>query len=262
MRRALSLVFEIRTSLFAAAKAAATAVTTTTPAPRRSRIVLVLRTVVLVVGASQAPGPAATFATPPPPSVIGPRDTTSTRPSYTFRARGAVQHECAFDDTFLDRCARRFSQVLEPGNHVLRVRAVLRKGRKSRTAVVRVRIRLAVPELQLGASIRVGPGAGVPAIGAGAVWVPTTSDGMLVRVDPASGAVTARVRVGPPTSPATDLDSAVFEGGAVWVASDTGAQIARVDLATNAVTTRITTTARRGGLAAGGGFVWAFHFRQ
>ena len=57
-----------------------------------------------------APRPAA-------PAVVGPRDTTLERPVYTFRARGAIGFRCAFDTTLLHRCARRYSQALEPGAH-------------------------------------------------------------------------------------------------------------------------------------------------
>ena len=181
---------------------------------------------------------------------------------YTFRSPRAVSYRCAFDLVVLHRCGRRYSLKLEPGTHVLRVRAVTRAGKLSKLAVVRVLVRLPVPSLRLGAQIAIGPGAGVPAVGGGAVWVPSTSNGMLARVDPVSGAVSARVRVGSASSTAGDLDSAVFEGGAVWVASDAGATIARVDPATNAVTARLTTASRPGGLATGGGFVWAFHFLQ
>jgi streptogramin lyase len=123
-------------------------------------------------------------------------------------------------------------------------------------------VRFAVPGLELDTAIAVGPGAGVPAVGGGAAWVPTTGDGMLARVDLGSGTVTARVRVGPATSAPGDLDTAVMEGGAVWAASDAGGTITRVDPATGAVTARLTTAPRPGGLAAGGGFLWAFHFLQ
>jgi streptogramin lyase len=199
---------------------------------------------------------------PPAPRVSGPRDTAETRPAFTFSAPKAVSYRCAFDSVLLHRCPRRYSQALEPGTHVLRVRAVLRGGKTSPVATVRVVVRLGVPELPLGVPVVVGLGAGVPAIGAGAVWVPVTTAGTLARVDPASGAVTARVAVGTASSSPGDLDSAVFAGGSVWAASDAGGTIARVDPATNAVTARFTTAPRPGGLAEGGGYVWAFHFHQ
>ena len=201
-------------------------------------------------------------ASPAAPRVAGPRDTTETRPVFTFSAPKAVSYRCAFDSVLLHRCGRRYSQTLEPGTHVLRVRAVLRRGKLTRLAAVRVLVRLPVPELPLGAPVQVGLGAGVPAVGGGAVWVPVSTDGTLARVDPASGAVTARVAVGTASSNPGDLDSAVFAGGAVWAASDAGGTIARVDPATNTVIARVTTAPRPGGLADGGGYVWAFHFHQ
>jgi streptogramin lyase len=201
-------------------------------------------------------------SSPPAPRVTGPRDTTATRPVFTFSAPKAVSYRCAFDSVLLQRCARRYSQTLEPGTHVLRVRAILRGGKLTRLAAVRVLVRLPVPELQLGAPVQVGLGAGVPAVGAGAVWVPVSTDGTLARVDPASGAVTARVAVGSASSAPGDLDSALFAGSSVWSASDAGGTIARVEPTTNAVTARFTTAPRPGGLAEGGGFVWAFHFHQ
>jgi streptogramin lyase len=211
-----------------------------------------------------AAGPAgATRAAPRPPTVAGPRETSSSRPVFTFHSRGAASFRCSFDSTVLHRCARKFSQRLDPGPHVLRVRAVDKRRRQSKVVTVRVNVLLpGVPGLLLGSPIAVGRGAGVPAVGVGAAWVPTTGDGMLARVDAASGAVTARVRVGPATSGPGDLDSAVFADGAVWSASDSGGTIARVDPSTNAVVTRLTVVSRPGGLAAGGGFVWAFHFLQ
>ena len=229
---------------------------------RGSVALVALAGVLVAVGSLAAGGAATPLAAPRAPTVSGPRETTATRPVYTFRSPRAVSYRCAFDTAFLHRCARRYSQALEPGAHVLRVRAVTRARKLSKVAVVRVQVRLAVPSLQLGAPIAVGPGAGVPAVGGGAIWVPTTGDGMLARVDLGSGTVAARVRVGPEDSEPGDLDSAVFTGGSVWASSDAGATIARVDPATNTVSARLATASRPGGLAVGGGFVWAFHFLQ
>jgi YVTN family beta-propeller protein len=108
--------------------------------------------------------------------------------------------------------------------------------------------------------IKVGDGAGVPAVDAGAVWVPNTRAGTLSRVDPATNRVVATVKLG--TGPRFQgyLDSAVLAGGSVWVARDVGGEVDRVDPATNRVAARIKVESRPGGLAAGGGYVWAFHF--
>lgn len=228
---------------------------------RRSSKALVVLALALVVVGAGAGGTRAREKSPPTPTVIGPRDTSSTRPVYTFRSRGALSFRCAFDSTSLDRCGARYSTHLDPGDHVLRVRAVGRGGALSKLAVVPVRVRLPFPELQLGKAVATGSGAGVPAVGAGAVWVPETRSGMLARIDPGSGAVTTRVSVGS-TSGGGDLDAAALANGAVWSASDHGWTIARVDPATNAVTAKLKVTSRPGGLAVGGGFVWAFHFLQ
>src|SRR5438046_10379774 len=84
---------------------------------------------------------------PAPPAVARPRDTTLARPVYTFRARGAIAFRCAFDRTALHRCARRYSEFLEPGAHKLRVRSVGRGGSLSRVVSVSVRVRFPVPAL-------------------------------------------------------------------------------------------------------------------
>jgi streptogramin lyase len=202
----------------------------------------------------------AAAATPPPPKVIGPRETTSQRPVFRFRASGAVGFRCAFDSTRLHRCAARYSQRLAPGAHVLRVRAVGPSGSLGRVTTVRVRVLEPIPALTVGASIVVGEGAGVPALGGGAAWVPTTGDGALARL--VEGTVVSRTPFGPRPPTGGFLDSAVFANGAVWIASDAGARIGRVDPASASVTARNEVAERPGGLTAGGGAVWAFHFLQ
>jgi streptogramin lyase len=179
---------------------------------------------------------------------------------YTFRARGAVGFRCAFDTTRLHRCAARYSQRLVPGRHVLRVRSVGRSGALSRVVALSVRVLDPVPALAVGPAVSVGPGAGVPAVAAGAVWVPATGDGTLVRV--AGGAVVARTPFGTAPPGPGYLDSAVAADGAVWAASDAGARIVRVDAASGAVSAALSVPARPGGLAVGDGAVWAFHFLQ
>jgi virginiamycin B lyase len=197
---------------------------------------------------------------PPPPTVTGPRETESQRPVYGFHARGAVSFRCAFDTARLRRCPARYSQRLAPGAHVLRVRSVGRTGAMSRIVTVRVRVLAPVPALSVGTAVTVGPGAGVPAVGPDAVWVPTTTDGSLARV--AGGAVASRTPFGTPPPEPGYLDSAVVAGGSVWAASDAGARIARVDRASGTVSSRVDVPQRPGGLTAGGGAVWAFHFLQ
>jgi virginiamycin B lyase len=189
---------------------------------------------------------------PAPPTILGPRETESLRVTYRFLAARAVGFRCAFDSVRLHRCGSSYSERLAPGTHVLRVRAVARDGRQSRVVKVRVLILMPLPPLAVGSPVSVGPGAGVPAVGNGDVWVPTTNDGMLARVS--GGAVVSRTRVGAPGGDGF-LDSAVRAGGSVWSASDAGATVSRV-----APAATVAVAERPGGLTEGGGAVWAFHF--
>lgn len=196
----------------------------------------------------------------PAPTVVGPRQTTSTHPVYTFRSRGAVGFRCAFDTTRLHRCAARYSQTLTLGSHVLRVRAVGRRKTLSRTTTVRVLITAPVPVLRVGTPVAVGPGPGVPAPAAATVWVPTTGDGMLVRVT--MGSVAGRTAVGAPGG-SGDLDTALAIGGRIWTTSDAGARIAAVERSTGALTQSSQVADRPGALTEGnGGLLYAFHFLQ
>ena len=216
--------------------------------------------VLIVVVLAASVGAAA--PTPGAPSVIGPRDTTSQRPVYTFHGRGATGFRCAFDSTFLHRCSARYSQALQPGSHTLRVRSVGRKGAVSRVVTVRVRVRFPVPELGADQVVAVGAGAGVPAPNADGIWVPVTSNGTLARV--VDGAVASRATVGAPAASTGHLDAAVTDDRtstqrAIWSASDAGGRVSRVD---DGSVTAVDVASRPGGLAAGGGAVWAFHFLQ
>ena len=210
---------------------------------------------------------AALIAAVPPPAVAGPRDTTSARPVYRFSAAGAVGFRCAFDSVALHGCAARYSELLSTGRHVLRVRAVARDGSLSRLVAVTVTVR-SPPTLTASAPIPVGDGAGVPAVGAGAVWVPTTGDGRVARLDPATRTVTAVIPALAPAPVETGcalnvacgyLNAALVSGGDVWVSGDFAGEVVRIDASTSRVGARFAVSARPGGLAAGGGFVWVFH---
>jgi virginiamycin B lyase len=103
-------------------------------------------------------------------------------------------------------------------------------------------------------TIRVGQAPYNMAAGFGSVWV-TVNRG-LVRVDPATGAVVARIQIdGRPWGVAVGED-------AVWVGNLTNGTVARVDPATNTVVWRVTLNLSLGeaspvGVAAGAGSVWA-----
>ena len=206
----------------------------------------------------------------PPPKVAGPRTTTSDHPVYRFTARGAVGFRCSFDSARLHRCGARYSEGLDVGAHVLRVRAVGRGGRVSRLVSVRIVVRAprTPPTLVADAPIPVAPQPGSPAVAAGSIWVPSTGNGTISRVDPATGAVTATIAAAPPAPPpplcepfvaCAYLNTALGSGGDVWMSCDSCGEVVRVDAATNRVVARVAVPPRPGGLAAGGGFLWAFH---
>lgn len=206
----------------------------------------------------------------PAPRVEGPRTTTSDHPVYRFASPGAVGFRCSFDTARLHRCRARYSEGLTVGRHVLRVRAVARGGRLSRVVSVRVTVRAPriPPTLVAVRPIPVPPQPGVPAVAAGSIWVPSTAAGTVVRVDPATRAVTAAVTAFAPTTSGLTcapfvacqyMNTAEASGDDLWVGCDACGQVARIDTAANRVAARIDVAPRPGGLALGGGFVWAFH---
>jgi DNA-binding beta-propeller fold protein YncE len=114
--------------------------------------------------------------------------------------------------------------------------------------------------IYVSARIKVGAGAGVPAVAGGTVWVPNTRAGTLSRVNVRTKKVAATIKLGPGPRFQGYLDAAVAAGGSIWVARDAGDEVDRIDPATNRLTARIKVASRPGGLAKGGGYVWAFHF--
>jgi DNA-binding beta-propeller fold protein YncE len=214
------------------------------------RLLPLLAAVWLTAGAAAGPGL-------PAPTISGPRQTTSQEPSFVFRSAGATRFLCAFDSIHLRECASPYSEWLRVGSHVLRVQAV----GKARSPVTRVGVRIvSTTGLYTTARIQVGPGAGVPAVDRGAVWVPTTRDGSVSRVSTATNRVVKTIKLGTPPRFQGYLDSAVAAGGSIWVARDVGSEIDRIDPRTNRITARIKVGGRPGGLAVGGGYVWGFHF--
>ena len=87
------------------------------------------------------------------------------------------------------------------------------------------------------------------AVGAGAVWV-ASDDGTLTRIDPEANVATATVDLG------GALSDVAVGFGSVWVANNGAHNVARVDPETNAVVATIPTKTRPDGIAAGEGAVW------
>jgi sugar lactone lactonase YvrE len=111
----------------------------------------------------------------------------------------------------------------------------------------------ATPPTAVVATIAVGVGPTQVTVAAGAVWVGGWGTGTLVRVDPATNRVAARIPVGrPQESPITIAATAQ----AVWIVGFGDAQVLRIDPATNRVVAHIPVRGGAGGIAAGSGAVW------
>ncbi|HEY4991665.1 MAG TPA: hypothetical protein VII33_06225 [Nakamurella sp.] len=91
--------------------------------------------------------------------------------------------------------------------------------------------------------------------GLGGLWVSSPTRGTVSRLDPATGATVATIKI---SSGGEDFLTVGF--GSVWVLNNNAGTVARIDPSTNTVTTRIQATnipIEGGDIAAGGGYVWA-----
>ncbi|HSC50247.1 MAG TPA: PQQ-binding-like beta-propeller repeat protein [Gaiellaceae bacterium] len=225
---------------------------------RRLIVVLTALATAVATSAGAAVSLSAGGVRPTAPRILGPRSTTDRTPTFRFVSREpglssrGLRFRCAFDSTRLHRCPGRYTTVLRLGRHTLRVRAVDPSGRSSGTSLARVSVVRPAPHADQ--TIRVGDAPYNVAVGFGSVWV-TVSEG-LVRLDPATGAILARIDIG-----GRPWGVAVGEG-AVWVGNLSDGTVTRIDPVTNAVAWRVTLDNPLGqgspvGVAAGDGSVWA-----
>ena len=192
---------------------------------------------------------------PSKPVVIGPRRTGNASPVYRFvsRPRGAkVAFRCSFDNPRLHRCGARYRQHLAVGRHVLRVRAVDRRGRHS--ALTRV-----VVQIVKGVRLREIDVGGRPfslAEAAGSLWIANFLSGTVERLDPATNRVTARIQVG------GEPYGLAVGGGSVWVGNNGSDSVTRIDTATNQVVARVAVGDRPIGIGYddSDGSVWVANF--
>ncbi|WP_419827207.1 YncE family protein [Sphingomonas sp.] len=96
---------------------------------------------------------------------------------------------------------------------------------------------------------------GAMALGFGALWVADCQEGTLVRIDPRTARIVARVATGI-ANPKGELN-VVASPESVWVASDDAGRIAKVDPATNRVVATVAVDAGSYYLAFGFGSLWA-----
>jgi DNA-binding beta-propeller fold protein YncE len=189
------------------------------------------------------------------PRVLGPRRTTDRTPTFRFvssergLASRTLRYRCALDAPRLHSCPRRYTPTLRLGRHRLRVVAVDPRGRRSPTTTIVVRVvKRAAGPARPDQTFRVGRAPYNVAYGFGSLWVAV--EGALVRLDPATGVIQARVAVG-----GRPWGIAIGES-VVWVGNQFG-PIAAVDPATNILTRQIALDGTPVGVAVGGGALWA-----
>src|SRR5436305_2914870 len=104
---------------------------------------------------------------------------------------------------------------------------------------------------------------GNPAVGFGSVWVPSSADGIVDRVDLKTRKVVARIRSGSIRTRAQNqyFDSVAVSRTAVWHASDVGGTVSRISPRTNKVVKRVPVPGRPGAIAVGptGAYVSLFN---
>jgi YVTN family beta-propeller protein len=92
-------------------------------------------------------------------------------------------------------------------------------------------------------------GGGAFAVGEGAVWAMSDASTTLMRIDPATNAVVAKIKTSPP-------ESAAAGAGAVWLSYPSENVVRRIDPRTNKVTATIRVGPQPTGIAVAPGAVW------
>jgi DNA-binding beta-propeller fold protein YncE len=92
-------------------------------------------------------------------------------------------------------------------------------------------------------------GGGGFAVGEGAVWAMSDAESTLMRIDPATNTVVAKIKASPPESVAAGA-------GAVWLSYPSENVVRRIDPRTNKVTATIRVVPQPTGLAVAPGAVW------
>ena len=91
------------------------------------------------------------------------------------------------------------------------------------------------------------------AVGAGSFWMLADTTSSLVRIDPATNAVVATIKVAPGSF------AVAFDGDSAWVTSNEQSSLTRVDAKTNTVTATIAIGPKPRFLAIGAGSVWTLN---
>lgn len=147
---------------------------------------------------------------------------------------------CAVDGGRSTSCVLRARFRLAPGRHTIAVRGVDAHGRRSPARTVAV----VVPE-RAPAPVAVGGQPVGIAAGGGSLWVSGGSNGELVRLDPSSRTVTARVATG-----SAQLGSVFVGSSAVWAGDFGGGALLQIDPVSRTVAGRVSLGGRPTAIAA------------
>ena len=114
------------------------------------------------------------------------------------------------------------------------------------------------PGARVVARIAIPAQGGEIAVGASGVWVTSWAGSTLMRIDPKSNAIAARITVKPRKScdPMGPCGGIAVGSGAVWVALLTDNVVVRVDPKTKRVKARIAVGSQPDGVAASAGAIW------
>jgi DNA-binding SARP family transcriptional activator/DNA-binding beta-propeller fold protein YncE/ABC-type branched-subunit amino acid transport system substrate-binding protein len=131
------------------------------------------------------------------------------------------------------------------------------------TNYLREKVALLRPEIASSArTIDLGPARSSDgiAVGEGAVWVTSSADDMLLRIDPGSGRIVAEIPIAPSRGERVAGPYGVAVGyGSVWVADALANALTRVDPGRNAVSATVAVGRRPTRIAVGEGAVWALN---
>jgi streptogramin lyase len=194
--------------------------------------------------AALAAGAAA--AAPAPPAVIASQIQSSPASATILPRPGTSRLLCTVDARPARVCGRNPTFALGPGRHVLSVRGVDSRGRRSAARAVVIVVPQPAPKaVDVG-----GQPVGIAASGDD-VWVSGGGAGTVSHLDAAARRLVATVQVG------GQLGGVAAAPSAVWVSVFDGGQLVRISPDRNAVSARITVGGRPTGVVIGAdGDVW------
>ena len=95
------------------------------------------------------------------------------------------------------------------------------------------------------------------AVGAGSIWIASSADDTVLRVDPRSGRLATRpIRLGTATGVRAGPAAIAYGEGSVWVAAALASRVIRIDPSSGRAVASIPVPARPTGIAVGAGAVW------